>query len=86
VCDGWFPHAPPELTRQIAEHFAEWMANPPVVFYRHAIAADDREEPHFDRLAGNIGAAERDALLVGVGELKRATENSERWELIERPK
>lgn len=81
VADDYFTHAPPELTQQVADHFDQWMVNPPVVFF----VADGAFSPHMlKRVAGAIESLHHEALETGLPALLSAINKNELWELSQR--
>jgi hypothetical protein len=60
-----------ELTRRVAEHFAEWLLSPPAVVY-----FGDAGE----RLAGSIDAAHEQALGIGLPAVFAAAADDGAWE------
>jgi hypothetical protein len=69
VADGPFVQAPPELTSRVAEHFVEWMNNPPVVFFTTAAGFAATPSPVLHLVAGDLDAAFRDPLGAGLAAL-----------------
>lgn len=81
VADHFFPQAPLELTQHVADHFVQWMVNPPVAFvvtngsFRHN--ATSPLEP----LAGQLEPSHREALEAGLPKLLAAVQRDELWEV-----
>ncbi len=61
------------LTAAVAEHFTEWLLNPPVVIYTDAA--------RLDRVAGTIDPPLEELLRSGLGALLAARDDLEAWEL-----
>jgi hypothetical protein len=76
IFEGTLPGTTEELTPRVAEHFAEWMLNPPVVVFRR--------EGGLARLAGAIESPLEDVLRRSLPTLGAATADEDRWELSSR--
>jgi hypothetical protein len=81
VADASFPHADPDLTQRVAEHFVDWMTNPPVVFFVSDNGFPRNGEATLRRLAGGLDHARHDALDRGLPQLLGAIERDDGWEL-----
>jgi hypothetical protein len=81
VFEGPFPGAPDGLTRAVADHFAEWLLNPPVVVYASANGFGRGETPRLDTIAGAMDAQSGERLHARVGKLLAALDDVEAWEL-----
>lgn len=86
LTDHAFPDAPPELTDRIAEHLAQWMTNPPVVFYRAVGESFAARPVEFTPLAGEISAESFDSLRLGLPSLLDAADRADDWEQVPLPK
>lgn len=86
VIDGPFPDAPPELTVRIAEHLVQWMANPPVVFFRRGKNMSDLTNANLSTIAGEINDDWLAILTTAIPELLKTTQQTESWELVPLPK
>ena len=64
------------MTAAVAEHFVQWLLNPPVVVYTGAAGA-----PPLDRVAGTIDPPLEELLHSGLGPLLAAREDAGAWEL-----
>jgi hypothetical protein len=82
--DGTLPEATDELTRRVAEHFVEWMLNPPVVVFAAADAGAATELPGLTRLAGTLDRPAADALRAGLVALRTAVADPSAWEVSQR--
>jgi hypothetical protein len=76
--DGALPGATEELIPRVADHFVEWMLNPPVVVFAVDGSAGLRH------LAGTIDRPLEDALRTGLASLFAARNRPEAWELSQR--
>jgi hypothetical protein len=81
VADGPFAQAPPELTPRVAEHFAEWMTNPPVVFFTRDPRFADRERLALAKVAGELAGPYAEALYAGLAALLATLGDPDVWEL-----
>ncbi len=81
VADGPFAQAPPELTPRVAEHFVEWMTNPPVAFYTRDPRFADRERPALCQVAGELAGAYAEPLHAGLAALVATLGDPNAWEL-----
>ena len=81
VFEGLLPEPTGELTRRIAEHFTEWMLNPPVAIFASAGALAPRAPASLDRLAGQIEPDREQLLRAHLDGLLAARENPGTWEL-----
>lgn len=80
--EGRLPDASAELTEQIADHFVQWMLNPPVVVYTAGGTARPNEPLH--KLAGDVEPALEKILHANLGKLLSATTEPGLWELARR--
>jgi hypothetical protein len=71
--DEPLPEPTGRLTEAIAEHFVQWLLNPPVVVYTGA--------DQLDRVAGAIEPALEGLLHSGLGTLLAARDDPGAWEL-----
>jgi hypothetical protein len=78
--DANLPGTTDDLTRRVAEHFVEWMLNPPVVVF--AGAATDLSG--LTRLAGTLEPAAEGALRAGLAALRAAVADAGAWEVSQR--
>jgi hypothetical protein len=81
VFEGPFPGATEQLTRAAAEHFVEWLLNPPVVVYVSNNGFGGDEAPRLDRVAGEIDLPAGQRLHDCLGTLLAAREAGQAWEL-----
>jgi hypothetical protein len=82
VADGLFANAEPELSGRIAEHFAVWMTNPPVVYFERRDGFQSAEAAAIERVAGDLDDRSRHALAEGLASLCAATRDQAVWELV----
>lgn len=86
VTDRILPHASPELTERVAEHLAQWMTNPPVVFFSADRESFDSRPVEITRIAGDISAELLETLQAGLPQLLDAASDSHKWEQVPLPK
>ena len=82
VADGPFPDGGPVLTRRVAEHFVNWMASPPVVYFERQGAFGAPEIPRLQSIAGDFDEHLLPALTAGLASLCAATKDNDAWELV----
>jgi len=70
------------LTQRVAEHFVEWLSNPPVVFFISEGGFSSQSSPQLKRLAGQLDPDRERLLNSRLAELFQAAGNADRWELI----
>ncbi|HEY5316058.1 MAG TPA: hypothetical protein VIK18_26255, partial [Pirellulales bacterium] len=70
------------LTQRVADHFVEWMSNPPVVFFVCQDGFSPQPLPRLDKLAGELEPARQTLLNSRLLELFQAAEEPGRWEQI----
>ncbi len=75
------PEPSGELTQRIAEHFAEWMLNPPVAVLSSASDLGLVATPSLNRLAGQLPPAVERALETSLAALADLRQKPEAWEL-----
>ena len=81
LADGPFSEAPPELTVRVAEHFVEWLNNPPVAFFTTAPGFSAAAPASLNLVAGELDPGYRDVLLVGLAALRDTLDQTDAWEL-----
>jgi hypothetical protein len=82
VADGPFVEADAALTPRVAEHFVEWLTNPPVVFFCADRGFAGPAALSLNRVAGEIEAGLRDSLEIGLSALHVLLGQPEAWELV----
>jgi hypothetical protein len=75
VFDQPLPEPTGRLTEAVAQHFLEWLLNPPVVIYTGAL----------NKVAGTIDAALEDQLRAGLAALWAARDDETAWEVVPTP-
>src|SRR5437016_4141744 len=80
--DGPLAEATGKLTSRIAEHFAEWMLNPPVAVFINGCGLRSPGSPPLDRLAGEIAPALEEVVHTSLDGLLAAREDSRPWEVV----
>jgi hypothetical protein len=73
VFDELIPEPTGTLTQTFAEHLAQWMLNPPAVFYRRTSS--------LEKLAGELEPAHEQLLAAHLDGLLQRREDAEAWEL-----
>ena len=86
LTDSVFPDAPCELTERIADHLAQWMTNPPVVFFSSDGGSFDMRPVEVTRLAGDISAEFFTAFDAGLPALLEVATQTDPWEQVPPPK
>jgi hypothetical protein len=81
IADADFEPANPLLTQRVAEHFVEWMTNPPVVFFTCGDEISNGAELTLIQIAGEMEHADRTALETALIPLREATQETSLWEL-----
>jgi hypothetical protein len=76
VFDEPLPEPTGQLTGAIADHFLQWLLNPPVAVYTGAPGT-----PGLDRIAGALDAPLEDLVRAHLGELLAARGEDGAWEL-----
>ena len=82
VTDGVFPGAADILTQRVAEHLAQWMTNPPVVFFSADVKAFQVRPIELAKIAGDIPQDVFDTLKSGITELIDAVSQPDMWEQL----
>jgi hypothetical protein len=80
---GDLPGTTAELTQRVADHFVEWLLNPPVVVFT-AEEKPSAGAPSLTRLAGAIEGRPEAALNTALGPLFAAASDESAWELSQR--
>lgn len=75
--DELFPHASTELTQRVADHFVEWMSNPPVVF----LLKEDSQSG-WQTLVGDWSDEQREVFNKAWDNFVAAQSQRDLWELI----
>ncbi len=89
IADGHYPNASEDITPGLAEHFVEWMINPPVTYllHRSEFTQEAAAGPHdqFELVAGEL--PDDIAMMLGDSwsEIVALLGQPDRWELIARP-
>lgn len=82
IASGRLDESAGPLTKRLAEHFFEWLTNPPVVFYVSEGGFSVAAEPRLEKLAGGL-APDRELLLNSrLTPLFQAAAEADHWELI----
>ena len=82
VIDGPFPRAPELLTERVAEHLAQWMTNPPVVFFSANSKGFQEKAIQLTKIAGDIPETSLEPLTCCIAELIDAASKPEVWEQL----
>ena len=83
--EGPLPGAPADLIPRVADHFVEWMLNPPVaVFASEAAGPGETGAPRLTRLAGTLEGPAEGALHAGLMLLFAAVADAGAWEVSHR--
>lgn len=84
IADRHFPGAAADLTEQLADHFVQWMINPPVTYLLTPPGFVDESAVQWQLIAGELPEAIDQALHRGLPELVAELEAPASWELIPR--
>ncbi|TWT79443.1 hypothetical protein CA13_08440 [Planctomycetes bacterium CA13] len=82
ISDGPFPNSAEGVTKQLAEHFVEWMINPPVAFLMTPSAFNVGHEAKFDVIAGDFLRSNLVTLSRAIDGIVSQLGQPECWELI----
>lgn len=85
IADTTFPDSADGVTQRLADHFIEWMMNPPASFYVCGSAFRDAAPTQFDRLAGEDEKTVFTKLEAAWPALISSFDQPDDWELISRP-
>jgi hypothetical protein len=80
VFDGLLPEPTGKLTQVVAEHFTEWMLNPPVVVFNKQTTENLGDSLRFEKLAGELDPQLEPILLARLGEVCAARDDLGAWE------
>jgi hypothetical protein len=81
VFEASLPEAANNLTQAVADHFVEWMLNPPVVVFTCVDGFAPNETPTLGRIAGEIEPRLGEILRNRLGALLAVREEENLWEL-----
>jgi hypothetical protein len=73
-----------QLTPRIAEHFADWMLNPPVAVFRSGSELHAGQSQRLDQLAGDIAPPLKEVFRASLDGLLAAREDAGVWEVAPR--
>jgi hypothetical protein len=82
VFDGPLPAPGGELTQAAADHFVQWMLNPPVAVLTAQGGFDAAGPPLLEKMAGDLDAGQEGLLPAAVGALLAQREDETAWELV----
>lgn len=85
VIDHPFSDAPPELTTRVAEHLAQWMTNPSLVFFSISGESFDARPVAITRLAGEMSSEFYGTLMSQLPLLFEAAHEQAKWEMVPLP-
>jgi hypothetical protein len=81
VLEGRFPEAAGDLTAAVAEHFVQWLLNPPVAVFVSGNGFDVPAGPLLERLAGDLEPRLAGLLHARVAEVLAARHDPNAWAL-----
>jgi hypothetical protein len=81
VFEGPFPGAADDLIRAMADHFVEWLLNPPVVVFTRTGGFDPDGGSQLNKFAGDIEPRLAEQLNARLSELLAARDDAAAWEL-----
>lgn len=80
LSESHFDPANEDLTHRVADHFVQWMANPPVVFFiQDSVQVEN--ESSLKKIAGEMDNSSEAAMKKGLEDLVRCLSETERWEV-----
>ncbi len=85
VADGDFPTADPGVTEALAEHFVQWMINPPVVYLRTPGQFEIHSDDDLEVIAGELSPEATPGIRAILRDLVAKRSRPDDWELIVRP-
>ncbi|GAA5504992.1 hypothetical protein [Novipirellula caenicola] len=85
IADGDFPEADESVTPRLAEHFVQWMMNPPVVYLRVPKNFDVNDAKEIEVIAGEFPAEIASTIQAGLPQLVALRSDAECWERIPTP-
>jgi hypothetical protein len=81
VFEGLLPEPTGGLTQAVADHFTQWMLNPPVAVYNCDGVPDPGETPRLEKLSGDLDRPREELLHASLGGLLAARSDLGAWEL-----
>ncbi|WP_442511129.1 hypothetical protein SH528x_002795 [Novipirellula sp. SH528] len=85
IADGDFPEADESVTPRLAEHFVQWMMNPPVVYLRAPQGFDVQDAGDLEVIAGDFPTEIASTVQTGLSQLVTLQSDSDLWERIATP-
>ncbi|GAA4470717.1 hypothetical protein [Novipirellula rosea] len=85
IADGNFPEADESVTPRLAEHFVQWMMNPPVVYLRAPQGFNVQDAGDLEVIAGDFPAEIASIVQPGLSQLVALQNDAECWERIAAP-
>lgn len=82
VFESKLPHAAAELTERVADHFVQWMANPPVVAFLSEDGFSAQSAAKLTKLAGELDQPLAVPFAESVVQLFAKLSDADAWELI----
>jgi hypothetical protein len=82
IASGMLDETAGPLTDRVADHFVEWMSNPPIVFFVCPAGFFPRSLPSLEKLAGDLQPDRQQLLVSRLAELFEAVAEPGRWEQI----
>ena len=74
-------HTTGDLTLRVAEHFVQWMTNPPVVVYLSENGFEPAAPPKLHKLAGDIPRPLADVVTASLPGLYASLNDDDAWEM-----
>ncbi|MGV3484678.1 MAG: hypothetical protein ACO1RT_09700 [Planctomycetaceae bacterium] len=82
VADGTYPHAADDVTERLADHFVQWMMNPPVTYMLSPDGVTQAASEMPKVIAGTLPEDVAAVLKEGLPKLARALNEPDRWECV----
>ncbi|EMI17933.1 hypothetical protein RMSM_05135 [Rhodopirellula maiorica SM1] len=85
IADGDFPEADENVTPRLAEHFVQWMMNPPVVYLRAPQGFNVQDTADLEVIAGDFPEEIASTVQAGLSQLVALQSDADCWERIATP-
>jgi CheY-like chemotaxis protein len=85
IADGTFPNAASGVTQRLADHFVQWMINPPATFLLMADRFNAADNGDFNLNAGTLPQTVSTTLEETLPSIVSQLDQPEQWDLVPRP-
>jgi len=82
IADARFPNAADGITERLAEHFVQWMLNPPATFLIWNGGLNNKNQLGFERIDGDLPDPISAVVAAAMTCLTSQFDEPEKWELI----